>query len=177
MATFQFPDETVAELVARYEELTYERDDTERERRTLTARLERIKELYKWGDLTREAYLAERDELEQRLTGLQGSADRAAVLRRVAAFLRDLPDAWDIATPEERNALARTVFQTVEIASDLVTAIVPQPEFAPFFNLLETSNESDENSKGQSLTAPDRQVSALAGGSDGDRCRHRVIAY
>ena len=93
------------------------------------------------------------------------------MLRRVAAFLRDLPAAWEVATPEERNVLARTIFQSVEIAGDLLTAIVPQPEFAPFFNLLDSSREPSENDEGQPVAAPNRQDSALAGGSDGDRIR------
>lgn len=77
--------------------------------------------------------MAERDELDRRMAGLQGSADWAAVLQRVAAFLRDLPAAWEEASPEERNGLARTVFHSVEIVGNLATTIVSQPEFAPFF--------------------------------------------
>ena len=93
----------------------------------------------------------------------------------MAAFLRDLPAAWEVATPEERNVLARAIFQSVEIAGDLVTAIVPQPEFAPFFNLLDSSRELRENDEGQSVTAPDRQASTLAGGSDGDCFRAKDV--
>ena len=35
--------------------------------------------------------------------------------------------------PEQRNALARLVFESIEIEDDRVIAVVPQPDFAPFF--------------------------------------------
>jgi hypothetical protein len=48
-------------------------------------------------------------------------------------LLKDLPAAWDAATSEQRNALARLVFESIEIEDDRVIAVVPQPDFAPFF--------------------------------------------
>jgi site-specific DNA recombinase len=169
LGTFRLPEDTIAELLARYERLTDEQDDTEQQRRQVTGRLERMKDLYTWGDLTREAYLTERDQLEQQLARFQGTTDRVALLRRVSIYLQDVPAAWEAATPEQRNALARTVLQSVEIRDDRVTAVVPQPEFAPFFNLVNRGNES-MNDEGQPCgAAPNCQSSALAGGSDGDR--------
>ena len=47
-------------IVRLYEQAHDRRDDAARRRREIDNRLERIRELYKWGDLTREAYLAER---------------------------------------------------------------------------------------------------------------------
>src|SRR5262249_27251304 len=126
----------------------------------------RIKEMYGWGDLTREAYVAQRDRIQTELAALRTTTDRAAILAQAAAFLRDLPAAWDAATPEQRNDLARLVFQSVEIADDRVVAVIPTADFAPFFNLVE------DNKTGRLvLSAPERQVSVLAGGSDGIRTR------
>jgi hypothetical protein len=82
---------------------------------------------------------------------------------QAAALLRDLPAAWDKATAEQRNDLARLVFQSVEIRDDRVVAVLPTPEFAPFFNLAE-----DTETGRLVLSAPDRQT-VLSGGSDGDR--------
>jgi site-specific DNA recombinase len=133
LATFRLPEETVAQVVRLHERAHDQRDDADRRRRELASRIERIAEMYKWGDLTREAYRAEREHLEAELATLRGATDRAGVLVQAAALLRDLPAAWEAGTPEQRNALARLVFQSVEIVDDRVVAVVPQPDFAPFF--------------------------------------------
>lgn len=126
--------------------------------------------MYGWGDLTEEAYLAERRRVRADLASLEGATDWTTVLAQAAAFLRDLPAAWEAATPDQRNALARTVFQSVEITDGRVAAVVPQPEFAPFFNLAGVERPSAGNDERQpSPAAPDRQASTLAGGSDGIR--------
>jgi DNA invertase Pin-like site-specific DNA recombinase len=171
LATFRLPEDTIAELLTRYERLTTEQDDTEQQQRQVAGRLERIKDLYMWGDLTREAYLTERNQLEQHLARLQTTTDRVALLRRVSTFLQDLPAAWAAATPEQRNALARTVLQSVEIRDDRVVAIVPQPEFAPFFNLVGGGDEAAHDEGQPCGAALICQSSALAGGSDGGRIR------
>jgi hypothetical protein len=85
------------------------------------------------GDLTRDAYLAERDRLQDRFTALRGSTEWSTALREAAGLLRDLPAAWASATPEQRNDLARLIFQSIEVKDDRVVAVVPQPDFAPFF--------------------------------------------
>jgi hypothetical protein len=43
-----------------------------------------------------------------------------------------------------RNALARLVCASIEIEDDRVTAVMPQPDFAPFFvqRALDGENES-----------------------------------
>ena len=64
LGTFHLPDETVDEVVRLYERANDQRDDAERRRREIGARIERIAEMYKWGDITREAYRAEREQLE-----------------------------------------------------------------------------------------------------------------
>ena len=61
------------------------------------------------------------------------ATSQAEVLVQAATFLKDLPAAWEAATPEQRNALARLVFESIEIEDDRVIAVVPQPDFAPFF--------------------------------------------
>ncbi len=74
----------------------------------------------------------------RRVGGGVGGADdddpRAAMLARAAAFLRDLPAAWEHATSERRDTLATVRFESVEITDGRV---VPQPDVTPFFNLAE----------------------------------------
>ena len=110
--------------------------------------------------------MADRDRLHVELSTVRTTTDRSSVIARAAALLRDLPAAWHEARPAQRNALARLIFQSVEIEDDRVAAVVPQRDFAPFFALAEN------NETGWSvLTTPERQVLSLAGGSDGDRLR------
>lgn len=67
--------------------------------------------------------------------------------------------------------MARLLFQSVEIANDRVVVAVAQPDFAPFFALLET----DEVTGQPKVAPPDRLVSTLAGGSDGLRSRRCIL--
>ena len=159
LATFRLPEETVAEVVRLHERANDQWDDADRRRREIANRIERIAEMYKWGDLTREAYRAEREHLEADLAGLSGTKDRASVLAQAAAFLRDLARAWAAATPEQRNTLVRLVFQSVEIVDDRVVTVVPQPDFAPFF-VAQAAAEGmlDGNESGADHSAPSSEV-------------------
>src|SRR5262249_43313459 len=147
-------------VIALYERSQDQKDDAERHRREIQSRLERIAELYKWGDMTREAYTAERGELQAELSALKGRSDFAEVLARTAQYLRDLPTAWASATPAQRNALARQVFRAIEVTDDRVAAYVVNPDFAPFF----VANQNTPD-------LPGCQGSDQPGGSDGTRTR------
>jgi DNA invertase Pin-like site-specific DNA recombinase len=162
LATFTLPAETVDAVVRLYNDATVQRDDDERRRREIASRLERIKELYKWGDLTREAYIADRDRLEAELATLNGATDQATVLMKAAGLLRDLATGWAQASEEQKHDLAKLVFRSVEIAEDRVIAVIPQADLAPFFNLAE------DNQTGRSdTTDPERQGCVLTSESDG----------
>ncbi|MEA2582142.1 MAG: site-specific recombinase, partial [Thermomicrobiales bacterium] len=165
LATFQLPDDLVTTIISLYDQASAERDDTARRRTELTGRLARIKELYTWGDMDRAEYRAERDRLESELAATQSTTDRAALMAHAAALLRSFPAAWATAPQEQRNDLAKMVFRSVEIKDDRVLAVVPQPEFAPFFVI--GGNETGRSDG----TDPACQDSTLAGGSDGIRTR------
>jgi site-specific DNA recombinase len=179
-ATFHLPDETVAEVVRLYERANDQRDDAERRRREIGARIERIAEMYKWGDLTREAYRAERERLEAELATLRTTTNQAEVLVQAATLLKDLPAAWDAATAVQRNELARLVFETIEIEDDRVVAVVPQPDFAPFF-VKRAMDEGllEANTNGATGVTPSSEVTngrKRRGSLTRDR-RGRVAAY
>jgi DNA invertase Pin-like site-specific DNA recombinase len=159
LETFHLPDETIAELVRLYERANDQRDNAERRRREITGRIERIAEMYKWGDITRDAYRAERERLEAELATLRVATSQAEVLVQAASFLKDLPAAWNAANPEQRNALARLVFESIEIEDDRVAAVVPQPDFAPFF-VKRAMDEGllEDNDNGAAGVTPSSQV-------------------
>lgn len=114
----------------------YDSDDVGREQATLETALERLKELYKWGDKTREHYLAEKTEIERRLRALAPLTEsRLKKLDKLAHFLKHIAGAWKVANQEQRNTLARSLFQEVWIGDREVVAVRPQPELESFFDL------------------------------------------
>jgi hypothetical protein len=154
------PDERGPEGVRLYERANDQRDDAERRRREITSRIERIAEMYKWGDITRAAYRAEREQLEGELARLRTTTSQAELLAQAASFLRDLPTAWDAATPEQRNALPRLDFESIEIEDDRVAAVVPQPDFTPFFmkRAMDEGLIVADNNNGASDVTPSSEV-------------------
>jgi len=77
--------------------------------------LERLKDLYKWGDLEQIQYQAETREIEEELAALKGPADIDGAMDKLAGFLRDVSSAWREASQEHRNKLARSLFESVWI--------------------------------------------------------------
>jgi site-specific DNA recombinase len=149
IATFNIPDDYQAKILEAHKKLQDSFSDSEKERQKLESRLERIKELYKWGDLDRDEYLKEKSEIQRQLqlhTPLESSAK---TLERLANFLVNVAEAWDEAKQEQRNKLARCLFQEVWVKDKQVLAVRPQPELAPFFKL---NYEEFVNKKFESAT-------------------------
>ena len=58
------------------------------------------------------------------------------MLKRLAHFLTNVADAWRESSEEQRNKLARTLFEEIRLDNDgKVVAIKPKPELEPFFKL------------------------------------------
>ncbi len=57
------------------------------------------------------------------------------VLEKLATFLKDIMQAWDQASQEQRNRLVKCLLEAVWIKDKKVLAVTPQPEFEPFFEL------------------------------------------
>jgi hypothetical protein len=53
----------------------------------------------------------------------------------MARFLADVPAAWAEATPEQRNKLARCLFDQVWLKDKKVIAVKPASDLEPFFQL------------------------------------------
>jgi site-specific DNA recombinase len=130
------------------------------ERAKLERRLARLKELYLDGDLDRAKYQAERAAITGKLAALPGESDSGDTIgERLAAFLADVATAWKLAPPAQRNKLARQLFATVVIHNRAAVAVVPRPDFRPFFFAL------------PHLEAVNSDEKVCTGGSDGIRTR------
>ena len=73
--------------------------------------------------------------LEAEIRQLTPSENKADELHNLAHFLANVADAWNEANQEQRNKLARCLFQEVWIKDKEVVAVKPRPELKPFFDL------------------------------------------
>jgi DNA invertase Pin-like site-specific DNA recombinase len=132
---FTLPDDWKAQVLAAAADDQGRDDDGEARRNQLRNRLERLRELYSWGDLTREEYQAERSAMERelaRLEPVQRRDDRLAVL---AAYLESMPKAWADATDEQRNQLAGIIYEGIWVNGPVVEYVKPRPELEPLFQV------------------------------------------
>ena len=90
--------------------------------------------MYQWGHKRRDEYLREFEDLERQLAGTRVQADGKSYLAKLAQFLNSVAVAWKEASEEQRNKLARQLFEAVWIKGQGVDAVTPRPEFQPFFD-------------------------------------------
>lgn len=134
LATVHIPDDWRAD-VARLEvqmvrALEEPRPD---ERAVLTAELDRLRDVYVLGHLTREDYIAKRRAVEAALTGAPiTSIAPVPVLERVKLLLDDLSALWAAATAAERMEICQTAFASVRVRDQvIVEAELARPEWLP----------------------------------------------
>ncbi len=150
LRTFHIPEDYQRRIVEAQSKLQAAYSDTDKERSRLKTQLQRAKELYEWGDYTREEYLQRREMIRKELTSLEPSRNDPKQLKRLASFLANVADAWEAATPEQRNKLARCLFEEVWLRDKTVVAVKPRPEFGPFFEL----NYEDFVTRNNELATP-----------------------
>ena len=70
--------------------------------------------------------------------------DDTETLDRLASFLQDVALAWEAGDYEQRNRLARCLFEEIWVQDKKVVAVKPREEFEPFFRLNLDANEGAE---------------------------------
>jgi site-specific DNA recombinase len=135
LKTFHIPEDYQQRILEAHEKLQSAYLDAKKERERLETMLERIKELYKWGDIGKEEYIRKKEQILQEIKRLTPTDGSNKGLQRLAEFLANVAKAWEEATQEQRNRLARSLFQEVWIKDKQVVAVKPQPELEPFFEL------------------------------------------
>ncbi len=94
-----------------------------------------MKELYEWGHKSKEEYWADYNTIQIQLQSLAPAKDQGKSLGRLASFLKDVSLAWKQSDEQQRNRLARQLFDIAWIKDKKVLAVTPRPEFKPFFDL------------------------------------------
>ena len=132
---FHIPQDYQEKLLAAQRQMDLAYDDTDARRKRLSQAVERLKELYKWGDIDRAQYQAESGGIREQLDALEPAADVDGRMERLAGFLKDVASAWRAADQERRNKLARAVFSAVWVENQQVLGVTPRHELKPFFDL------------------------------------------
>ena len=73
-------------------------------------------------------------EIQRHLQLLAPGESQTKSLERLAPFLANVAEVWEEAPQEQRNKLARCLFQEVWIKDKEVVAVKPQSELKPFSN-------------------------------------------
>jgi hypothetical protein len=133
--TFHIPEDYQQQILQAQQELEKAYSDTEAQKERLERQLKRTKELYVLGDYGKAEYEAQRDKILDQLRSLIVPRRPAEHLEKMAKFLANVPAAWAAATQEQRNKLARCLFDQVWLKDKEVIAVKPVPEMEPFFRL------------------------------------------
>jgi site-specific DNA recombinase len=132
------------ELPSDYQEVileAYRREDEEgpgfdKQRSIIEGRLGKLQKLFEWGDLQEDEYRVQRDKLHGELANLPPKTDdRKALLGRLASYIQDLSQAWRDADHEQRNRLAKTLFESIRVEDGRIMGITPANEFTPLLVL------------------------------------------
>lgn len=135
LGTFHIPEDYQKRILEAQQELEKAYTDAGAQKEQLERQLKRVRELYEWGDSPKAEYESRRDKILDQLRSLSVPRQPAEHLEKMARFLADVPAAWAAATPEQRNKLARCLFDQVWLQDKEVVAVKPLPELEPFFRL------------------------------------------
>ncbi len=136
LANFIIPEDYQKKILEAHHKLGKSYSETESSEERLKASLKRLKEQYRWGHISQREYLKNYKEIEYQLRQLTPSKNGQEELEQLARFLADVAGAWAGANQEQRNKLARVLFEEVRLDSGgKVVAVKPRPELEPFFKL------------------------------------------
>ncbi len=109
-------------------------------RRQLLARLERLRDLYLLGDLTKAQYIMRRQALEEEVQRTAPPTDLH--LDRARRLLGDFASFWAIESePIERRKLLMELFQALWQKDGQIVAVKPQPQLARYFTAIRDAQE------------------------------------
>jgi hypothetical protein len=133
--TFYIPEDYQQRILQTQQDLEKAYSDVGEQKERLERQLKRARELYEWGDYSKAEYETRRDAILDQLRSLIVPQRPAEHLEKMARFLEDVPAAWAEATPEQRNKLARCLFDQVWLKDKKVVAVKPASDLEPFFQL------------------------------------------
>ncbi len=130
LENLELPENLIEQALSRYAAEAKTVSEPDKERGQLERRLERLKELYAWGDIERTEYTAQRDRIARRLRVLAPPAKQERDLRKLADFVSDVKNVWQVATQAQRNSLLTKLVEKITVRDGLIVAIVPKPDLS-----------------------------------------------
>jgi hypothetical protein len=94
------------------------------------------------------------------------TGNRQEELERLGSYLQDVGLAWRSANQEQRNRLARTLFEAIRVEDRNIKGVTPQIEFTPLLVLNHYTNQKSKNPHPNNCQGGGRKC-----GSDGIRTR------
>ncbi len=132
---FHIPEDYQEQILNHYQGSDSTQGDVEAAKKRLERQLEKERDLYRWDDLTEGEYKRRRDDIRKQLDALSPVPSGSDSLPRLAHFLADVSSAWESATAEQQNKLARALFEEIWIKDKEVVFVKPRPELDPFFRI------------------------------------------
>jgi site-specific DNA recombinase len=102
-------------------------------RSQLERRLERLQEMYEWGDIDRQDYQRKRKAIEHEIASLTPVAKQTEYLDALAAYVESLPAAWADADQSQRNEVASMIYEAVFVDGPVVEYVRPRSEWGALF--------------------------------------------
>jgi hypothetical protein len=117
--------------------------EIEKERRRVSAALERLADLYQWGHVDRSKYKRRRAELEAELSALVMPGQTAVA--EAGRYLEQVGALWDDADLPQRRDLLHAILETVrvDVLARRVLCVEPKPEFVVLFQQMEELEEEN----------------------------------
>ena len=135
LQNFAIPEDHQSKILEAYHRLTVGYSRSMSSKTALEERQRRLQQLFQWGDLSEKEYVAERDNVRHELASLDSARETKSRLEKLAEFLGNVASPWAAADQEQRNRLARLLFEGIQVKNDEVVALKPRPVLEPFFRL------------------------------------------
>ena len=136
LTTFIIPDDYQQRILEAHRKVTAAYNATEDKCKELEASLARLKDQYRWGHIGQVEYLKEYRETKLQLRQFSPVESSEDNLKRLAEFLANVAVAWREANQEQKNKLARVLFEEIKLDNGgKVVVVKPRPELEPFFKL------------------------------------------
>ena len=111
--------------------------DNSIEIRRIDVALANLRKQHLWGAVTDQDFKDGFKDLQRQRRSLapRPAARTAPNMEQAAKMLQDLPALWQHpgVTAEQRRDLARVVFEEIRFRDGRLTAVKPQPQYAPLF--------------------------------------------